>query len=197
MRKTSEKSLKKGFTLVELIVVIAIISILTAVIVPLVGRYSAQATYAGLQDTAKSISNSTSYAIADVTKMGVICETDYFTGHKENNSLTVSSFIFDSGGNAVQNSSVTGSTNVDMSSLSQNEDLVCGKMIELLFNALPQSCYFRVEVEKNAIISVVYSADQDVTGVASSDNSVVQDTDFEGAYTYNDKAVGVYGSYKA
>ena len=47
IRKLREK---KGFTLVELIVVIAIIAILTAVLVPLIGNWTQQAAYTTLQD---------------------------------------------------------------------------------------------------------------------------------------------------
>ncbi len=46
---------KKGFTLVELIVVIAIVAILTAVIVPLVSRYTTQAAYTSIQSGASAL----------------------------------------------------------------------------------------------------------------------------------------------
>ncbi len=48
LNKIRKLRAKKGFTLVELIVVIAIIAILTAVLVPLVGNYVQQAAYTTL-----------------------------------------------------------------------------------------------------------------------------------------------------
>ena len=72
---------KKGFTLVELIVVIAIIAILTAIIVPLVGRYSAQARYTTLNDAATTVSNSINNGLSDANQIGVIND-NVITGTK-------------------------------------------------------------------------------------------------------------------
>lgn len=162
----------KGFTLVELIVVIAIIAILTAVIVPLVGRYSAQAVYTSLQDTAKSISNSTSYAITDVTKAGTISRSTYFTGTKTNGILTVTSDV----------------------SGDDTEDKICESLKELLQSAVDEGANFRAVVSSNAVVSVIYSKDQDVTGVADN-TGITKDSDFSNGYLYNNKAVGVFGNY--
>ncbi len=90
LNKIRRLRVKKGFTLVELIVVIAIIAILTAVIVPLVGRYSAQATYTVLQDAAKTISNNTNTVISDVTMMGSVISNVTVTGSKSGTTLTIS-----------------------------------------------------------------------------------------------------------
>lgn len=127
LRKLKEK---KGFTLVELIVVIAIIAILTAVIVPLVGRYSAQATYTTLQDAAKTVSNNTNTVISDVTMMGSVINGVTFTGSKSGGSLTLS-----------------GAPGGDFDT----------KLIASLQDALPDGASFQVEISTNTVAGVVYT----------------------------------------
>lgn len=80
---------KKGFTLVELIVVIAIVAILTAVVVPLIAGQTANAAHATAQDGAQTISNTVNYAITNASASGAIITTATIVGKKTGSTLTV------------------------------------------------------------------------------------------------------------
>lgn len=142
LRKLREK---KGFTLVELIVVIAIIAILTAVIVPLVGRYSAQATYTTLQDAAKTISNNTNTVISDVTMMGSVINNVSVTGSKSGGTLTIADVA---GGNT---------TPQDFKDKLQNS----------LQDALPDGAVFVVNITTNTVGGVRYSTTETLANLSS------------------------------
>lgn len=131
---------KKGFTLVELIVVIAIIAILTAVIVPLVGRYAANATYTTLQDAAKTVSSTANTVLADVTQTGSVYNKDTLVCSKTGNTLSVTS-----GGDSTLNS----------------------KLVSALQEAVPAGAYFVIEVENNTVSAVVYSTKDPLSSMVS------------------------------
>ncbi len=189
IRKLREK---KGFTLVELIVVIAIIAILTAVIVPLVGRYSAQATYATLQDTAKSISNTMNNVISEVTMMGKTFSTSPVTGKKTNGELTVTV------------NSKTGKEGDTISSTTDDDTKVAIKLAEALNSTLRDNCQFTIEIGNNTVKGVIYVNDTtsslpakstDVTG-----NVIITKLkSYENAYKLGSAStgvdIGVDGSY--
>lgn len=130
---------KKGFTLVELIVVIAIIAVLTAVIVPLVGRYAAQATYTTLQDAAKTVANTTSTVLADVTRLGTVYSGGDIKGSKSGDKLTI---------------------NCGDSDFAE-------KLQNALEEAVPDGATFFIGVSDNTVSCVIYSTavtiDQKVT----------------------------------
>ena len=70
---------KKGFTLVELIVVIAIIAILTAVLIPVIGNYTATAAQTAVQQAAGEVKTSVSTVLSSAATKGVItadCEIE-------------------------------------------------------------------------------------------------------------------------
>lgn len=177
---------KKGFTLVELIVVIAIIAILTAVIVPLVGRYSAQATYTTLQDGAKTVANSVDNVLSDATKMGTIPNVYAVAGSKSGSTLTVKLY------------KETGESNV-IAAADQTEvqtKIVSGTQTALA-SAIPDGASFFCLVTANTVSATIYSTDSGNTvNTEPTLTALSKDTSFDEAYQNATGSVGLQGSYK-
>lgn len=177
---------KKGFTLVELIVVIAIIAVLTAVIVPLIGRYSTQAAYTTLQDAAKTISDNLNTVMSAVSMEGTPANCTYIQGVKTSSGLTVTA----SGG------------------ASAVDTKIAAKAKESLENTLPVGASFSAETKGGAVVGVIYCtvAASSVSGVIASGASTASGVgvaaqvvpDFTGAYQYSvggtSVAVGLAGA---
>lgn len=182
---------KKGFTLVELIVVIAIIAILTAVIVPLVGRYSAQARYTTLNDTAQTIANSANSAVADANQIGVITSAT-ITGEKTGGALTFS-------GGTGSDITQPATNDVDTNSGDTAGARFGKRFYASLLNALHDDCSFVVVISNSSVESVVYAGSklksgEDLTG------KIITVPGYDYAYALADAsdnpgtAVGVMGS---
>ncbi len=185
---------KKGFTLVELIVVIAIIAILTAVIVPLVGRYSAQATYTTLMDAAQTVSNSANDAMSSAGMMGAVCTAKSYVGSKTNGKLTVTAYSDAAGSTAISGASKEVDASAIADVTASNVDLkAVWTMANSLAATLPDGCSFFVEVNKNAVLGVIYSTSETVS--ASTGVSAV--AGFEKAYenSTSHNAIGVSGKF--
>lgn len=145
---------KKGFTLVELIVVIAIIAILTAIIVPLVGRYSAQARYTTLNDAATTVSNSINNGLSDANQIGVIpSSVKSITGKKDATSgkfeVTVGAAI----------ASSTNGTLTEAPNGSEAEKRAANRICAALAEALPNGATFFASIATSTVSGVIYSAD--------------------------------------
>lgn len=179
---------KKGFTLVELIVVIAIIAVLTAVIVPLIGRYSTQAAYTTLQDAAKTISDNLNTVMSAVSMEGTPANCVTIRGQKNGGTLTVT----------VDGANGSGTT---------VNDRIAQKARESLESTLAQGATFCAETKGGAVVGVVYSTNQDVqsafTGNASGNAASTWATgganisavpDFTNAYANSAGALGVAGA---
>lgn len=159
---------KKGFTLVELIVVIAIIAILTAVIVPLVGRYAANATYTTLQDAAKTVSSTANTVLADITQTGSVYKSQLITGSKSGTTLTIKA-----------------------DSASGNSTTLETELQSALQEAVPAGAYFAIQVTDNTVSAVVYSTKDSLSSIVT----VTKVGD--GQYEYNNNPIGVYGNVTA
>ena len=163
---------KKGFTLVELIVVIAIIAILTAVLMPMIGNYSNMASYTALQDGAQTISNGINDACQSVSLGGEIISDTWVRGEKgSDGKLTV-----------------TTSNN--------NTDLI--KNVQTIFEyTMPNVSCFYVVLTNGAVESVIYSNSTDDVSTYSKGKVDKRDI-LDDAYDIVGKgAVGLAGSYKA
>lgn len=66
---------KKGFTLVELVVVIAIIAILAAVLIPVIGSYVADANAAAVDQARRTIKTNVDLEITDMGNKGAVIAT--------------------------------------------------------------------------------------------------------------------------
>lgn len=187
---------KKGFTLVELIVVIAIIAILTAVIVPLVGRYSAQATYTTLQDGAKTVSTAVASALSDATMSGALANIDHVWGVKTSNTSITVTIRLDNAAHTTYNVTSTTSSEGTPSGGSDVQKKVLLKAAEQLLTAIPEGASFKCTIYKNAVSGTVYSTDSgnDMTAEAAP-GTITEDTDFSEAYRNGTGAIGVQGSY--
>lgn len=176
IRKLREK---KGFTLVELIVVIAIIAILTAVLVPLIGNWTQQAAYTTLQDGAQTISNSINTAISKVTMGGAPSSIVQITVTKDNNTLDIK---------------IDGSTPATDST----EEDIAEEVSATLSATLPNGSSFLASITGGAVDGVIYRNDSNADIAAGAVS--IAPGDFNDAFEYTASgatfAVGVSGKFK-
>lgn len=71
----SKLKIKKGFTLIELVVVIAIIAILAVVLIPVIGSYVADANASAVDEARRSIKTNIDIEIADMGNKGAVIST--------------------------------------------------------------------------------------------------------------------------
>ena len=191
---------KKGFTLVELIVVIAIITILTSVMIPLIARYSAQASYTTLQDAARTISDSANNAIADGNQLDAINIT-MIEGTRQDGELGVTLY-YDGMAKAVATLSKDGIAEVleDESVGNNGEKRAAERLCTSLASAIPNNCAFVISVSQSAVSGVIFTnTTSDIPDVPNGSTVVIGAVDgFDNAYAYDDgegEAIGVSGQY--
>lgn len=198
IRKLKEK---KGFTLVELIVVIAIIAILTAVLVPLINNWTQQAAYTTLDDGAQTVSNSINGAISKIIAGGAPLPSTvtYITGKKSTggaNQLNISVQGMAAALNAGSTPGATPFTTIQE---------VAVEIAKMLDSTAPNTCCFIAKITNGAVAGVIYvtSTDSTFDGVTAAPASTTTDKvdNFDGhEYTAaagsTAIAVGATGEYK-
>ena len=191
---------KKGFTLVELIVVIAIIAILTAVIVPLIARYSAQAQYTTLQDAAQTISNSANNALSDGNQISALNVSEIYGKKTANGELEIK---IDSAGNAadglIKGTEISTAAGTESSSGDKAKERAAKRLFGSLLNTLPNNCRFYIKVSSSAVSGVVYQAGESsthFTGTNMVKTYATIVTGFDNAYSDGSNAIGVSGIFK-
>lgn len=186
---------KKGFTLVELIVVIAIIAILTAVIIPIIARYAAQGQYTVLQDTANTISDSASSAITDGNQLDIINITR-IEGVRTNGELEIT-LRYDDTEKATATISKDGIAEEATGDGNNGEKRTAERLCDTLATTLPDNCAFIIDVSNSAVTGVIYTnKSADVSDLENAEIGIVEG--FDKAYADEEgkgEAVGVSGKY--
>lgn len=182
IRKLREK---KGFTLVELIVVIAIIAILTAVLVPLIGNWTQQAAYTTLQDGAQTVSNSVNNAISKVMMGGAPLTMKAITGSKSGTTLTVKVY---------ENEDASDEMTDD------NSTKVATEVVSMLGATMSDNSAFVAIINNGAVTGVIYVTNSTTPPSAPEDadiaTSITAVNGFDNAYTMSSSPVGVSGKFK-
>lgn len=205
MNKIRKLKEKKGFTLVELIVVIAIIAILTAVLVPLINNWTQQAAYTTLNDGAQTVSNSVNEAISKIIAGGTPLSSGVtqITGTKSAEGENKLLITVGSGANA-KTSTADGKTAVGGANAIGNstEEKIAQEIAKMLDATLTGNSAFTATIADGAVTGVIYTTSSASAPDASSTVSAVDGFDgYEITVVANDgssttTAVGVTGKFK-
>lgn len=210
IRKLKEK---KGFTLVELIVVIAIIAILTAVLVPLINNWTQQAAYTTLDDAAATTSNTINEAISKITSGGAPLSSDavMVCGKKTSggaNQLQIS--LKKSTGATINAALSADAKKADGTVVAEADrttyDKVAIEIATMLDSTIPNTCCFMAHLNKGSVLGVIYITSEattfdSITAVPGTADTVIKKvSDFNG-HEYDKGsttwiAVGAVGEYK-
>lgn len=186
---------KKGFTLVELIVVIAIIAILTAVIIPIIARYAAQGQYTVLQDAARTISDSANNALADGNQLNAISITR-IEGERTAGELTIT-LKYEETDKATSTISSGGVAQEAQGDGNDGEKRAAERLCDTLATTLPDNCAFIVDVSNSAVAGVIFTSESsDVSDITDVEIGIVKG--FDNAYADEEgegTALGVSGKF--
>lgn len=154
IRKLKEK---KGFTLVELIVVIAIIAILTAVLVPLINNWTQQAAYTTLDDGAQTVSNSINGAISKIIAGGAPLPSDvkFITGVKAAGGANQLSIQVGKTGTARKANALDADANPAITNPTVL-DKIAVEIAKMLDATVPNTCCFYAKINNGAVAGVIY-----------------------------------------
>lgn len=195
MNKIRKLREKKGLTLVELIVVIAIIAILTAVLLPLINNWTQQAAYTMLNDGAQTVSNAVNEGISKIIAGGEPLNSSVtsITGTKA--ASGANQLLITVGG---KSSTADGKTAVGgaVSIGTSTEERIAQEIAQMLDVSMTNPSAFTATISNGAVAGVVYSTSQ--TGAPDVSKTITRIAQFDGYEIEDDDygAVGVAGMYK-
>lgn len=187
MNKIRRLKEKKGFTLVELIVVIAIIAILTAVLVPLINNWTQQAAYTMLNDGAQTVSNAINESISKIVAGGEPVASHISTITGEKTAAAVGSLEV-----TVGSTSCTSTDTVDSSDSAEKR--IAYEIAKMLDATLTDPCVFTATLSNGAVAGVIYSTSMSAAPDVS--KTITRIESFNGYEIEDGGAVGVTGIYK-
>lgn len=203
IKKLQALKAKKGFTLVELIVVIAIIGVLAAILVPTMLGYVTSSRVTSANSTAASIKNNIGTFLTNADTAGY--------GMKQSNTNMVKLVITVSGGTWTVEGSGEGSTvwadafkkssscswdsTSESGSANQSKTGVSAatKLLAIeLANLFPdlQSASIIAYLKAGTCTAVAYTADQN-TSISANDMPGVSNCEFSATFAWDSKTAGV------
>lgn len=199
IKKLQSLKKKKGFTLVELIVVIAIIGVLAAILVPTMLGYVTSSRVTSVNSTAASIKNNVGTFLTNADTAGY--------GMKQANTAVDSLDILVNAGtwstvggctaaNFKTGSSITWGTaasgvvanTTTKASVTSAEQLLCIELANL-FPSL-QNAAIHVEMKAGTCTAVAYTEDQN-TAIATTDMPAITAGEFATTFAWDTKTAGI------
>lgn len=199
IKKLQSLKKKKGFTLVELIVVIAIIGVLAAILVPTMLGYVTSSRVTSVNSTAASIKNNVGTFLTNADTAGY--------GMKQANSavdqldITVTSGTWATvkgctAANFKTGSSITWGTaasgvvanTTTKASVKSAEQLLCIELANL-FPSL-QNAAIHIEMKAGTCSAVAYTEDQN-TAIATTDMPTITSGEFATTFAWDTKTAGI------
>lgn len=197
IKKLQSLKKKKGFTLVELIVVIAIIGVLAAILVPTMLGYVTSSRVTSVNSTAASIQKTVNTFLTDADTSGY--------GMKQANTalanmnITISNGTWTPTAVTATTAFKTGSTiswggasavsaNVSKTGIKNAETLLAIELANL-FPSLKNGA-IHIEMKAGTCTAVAYTEDQS-SSIATGDMPAITSGEFSAAFSWDGKTAGV------
>ncbi|MGN1119999.1 MAG: prepilin-type N-terminal cleavage/methylation domain-containing protein [Oscillospiraceae bacterium] len=195
LKKLQALKAKKGFTLVELIVVIAIIGVLAAILVPTMLGYVTSSRVTSANSTAASIKNNigTFLTNADTAGYGMkqandnIAKITIEVTDDGTWNVTQEGGDFKTGSSVSWSGSGSGTANQTKSGVDNAEDLLAIELANLFPDT--KSVGIVAYIKGGSCSAVAYTADD--TAIADDDMPAVTDGEFSDTFEWDTKTAGV------